>query len=183
MSCKASEGISNSCSALLKVGGLDKTFWIGYKSELDTQISLSQTADIRSLDFGSYGGLRRFDGRKFSHSFSDPLVVAQGGNKSYSHILNAKLLADTTADDVTLQQLALGDDLFAVVQDNNQQFFILGAGNGLSATADARDTGTTGESDISNNITLTGSETTKALRFSLEAGYQATLDYLVSREV
>jgi hypothetical protein len=182
-SCKADSGITNTCADLLKVGGLDKTFWVGYKSELDTQISLSQTTDVRTLDFGSYGGLRRFDGQKFSHSYSSPLAVASGGNRSYTHTFNGKVISGSTADDVILQNLALGDDIFVVVQDNNRQFFILGAGNGLSASAGNRDTGTTGESDTSDTITLSGSETTLPLRFSHEAGYQATLDYLESREV
>lgn len=183
MSCKADSGIENLCSSLLKVGGLDKDLWILYKSELDTQISLAQTDKIRTLDFGSYGGLRKFSGRKFSHSFSVALATAQGGNKSYTHTLNMKLLADSTDDDVVLQNLALGDDIIAIVQDNNQEFFILGAGNGLSANSDDSTSGTTGDSDTSNNVVLVGSEKTKALRFELLAGYQATLDYLESMEV
>jgi hypothetical protein len=183
MSCKATSGIESSCEDVLFVGGAGKTFWVGYKSELDTQISTAQAADIRTLDFGSYGGLRRFDGRKFAHTFGDTLTVAQGGNKSYTHSFTGKLLSKSTANDVTLQDLALGDDLFVIVQDNNEQFFILGASNGLSATAAEQTSGQTGDADTSDTITLTGSEKTKKLRFSLEAGYQATLDYIEGMEV
>ena len=106
MACKTPSGIENTCEDVLFVGGAGKTFWVGYKSELDTQISTSQTTDIRTLDFGSYGGIRRFDGRKFSHTFGDSLSVAQGGNKSFVHTLVAKLLSKSTEDDVVLQQLA-----------------------------------------------------------------------------
>lgn len=183
MSCKVSTGISNSCADLLRVGGADKTFWVGYLSDLDTQIALSQTADVNTIDFAAYGGLYRFDGNKFSHSFGSELTVAQGGNKSYKHTFSAKLLSNSTADDVELQNLALGDDIFVVVQDNNRNFFILGAGNGLSATADVQNSGQTGDSDTSDTVTLEGQELTKPIRFALQAGYQATLDYLESREV
>lgn len=183
MSCKVSTGITNTCADLLRVGGADKTFWVGYKSDLDTQLSLSQSGDITTLDFGSYGGLYRFDGNKFSHSFGSELSVAAGGNKSYKHSFVAKLLSGSTADDVELQQLALGDDIFVVVPDNNQKFFILGAGNGLSAVSDVQNSGQTGDSDQSDTVTLEGQELTKPLRFQLLAGYQATLDYLESREV
>jgi hypothetical protein len=183
MPCKISEGISNGCEDLLRVGGMDKTFWVGYKSDLDTQISLAQAADINALDFGAYGGLYRFDGQKFSHTFGDELSVAQGGNKSYIHSVVVKLLSNTTEDDKTLQDLNLGNDIFVVVQDNNQKFFILGAGNGLSSTASVQNSGQTGDSDTSDTITLSGQEKTKKLRFSLGAGYQATLDYLESREI
>jgi hypothetical protein len=162
---------------------MDKTFWIGYLSELDTQISLDQAADINAFDFGSYGGLRRFDGNKFSHSFGDELQVAGGGNKSYKHTLSVKLLPNSTADDVILQNLNLGTDIFAVVQDNNRNFFVLGAGNGLSVESDSNNSGETGDSDTRDTVVMTGSEKTKKLRFALEGGYQATLDYLESMEI
>lgn len=181
--CKISQGVSNGCQDLLRVGGMDKTFWVGYKSDLDTQISLDQNADINALDFGAYGGLYRFDGQKFSHTFGDELVIAQGGNRSYTHTVVVKMLSNSTEDDVTIQNLNLGNDIFIIVQDNNQKFFILGAGNGLSSTADVQNSGQTGDSDTSDTITLSGQERTKKLRFSRGAGYQATLDYLESMEI
>lgn len=182
--CRATSGFTSACADLLRVGGLDRTFWIGYKSQLDTQISLSQTADIGTLDFGSYGGLLRFDGNKFSHSFTDDLQVASGsGNRSYKHTLSVKLLPNSTADDVILQQINLGQDMFAVVQDNNRNFFILGAGNGLSSESNVRTTGETADSDTRNTLVLSGSETTMALRFSTGGGYDATLAYLVGMEL
>lgn len=183
MSCKVTTGISNTCADLLRVGGADKTFWVGYLSDLDTQIALTQTTDVRTLDFGSYGGLYRFDGNKFSHAFGSELTVAGGGNKSYKHSFVGKLLSNSTADDVELQQLALGDDIFIIAPDNNRTFFILGAGNGLSAVTDPQNSGQTGDSDTTHTVTLEGQELTLPLRFELLAGYQATLDYLESREV
>lgn len=183
MACKITQGIENTCEDVLGVGGMDPTFWIGYKSDLDTQISLAQTADISQLDFGAYGGLYRFDGQKFQHSFGDELVVSAGGNKSYLHSLVVKLLTKTTEDDVTLQELNLGNDIFAIVQDNNQKFFILGAGSGLSSVSDTQNSGQTGDSDTTNTVTLQGSERTKKLRFSLGAGYSSTLAYLESMEI
>jgi hypothetical protein len=182
--CRATSGFTNSCTDLLRVGGLDRTFWLFYLSQLDTQISLSQTADISQLDFGSYGGLLRFDGNKFSHSWGDELQVASGsGNKSYKHTLTAKLLPGSTADDVIMQQINLGTDIGAIVRDNNRQFFIIGAGNGLSADTNARNSGETADSDTRNTLTLSGSETTMALRFMLGAGFNATLAYLENLEL
>jgi len=182
--CRATSGFTSSCTDLLRVGGLDRTFWLGYISQLDTKISLLQTADIGTLDFGSYGGLLRFDGNKFAHSFSDELQVAGGsGNRSYKHTLTAKLLPNTTADDVIMQQINLGQDMFAIVQDNNRNFFILGAGNGLSSESNARNSGETSDSDTRNAIVLSGSEVTVALRFSTGGGYDNTLAYLTGLEL
>jgi len=182
-SCKITSGISNGCSDLLRVGGLDKTFWLFHKSELDTQIALTQGADINTLDFGAYGGLKRFDGQKFSHQFTSPLVVANTGNRSYAPTVTIKILVGTTAQDVQIQNLNLAQDIVAIVQDNNQNFFIIGAGNGLYVTQDDHGSGQTGDADQTDTIVLTGAELTRPLRFRLAGGYQATLDYLVSREI
>jgi len=183
MSCKASDGLTFTCADLLKVGGVSPTFWVGYLSELDTQFSLAQTADLNTMDFGSYGGLRRFEGNKFSHSAGFTLVEAAGGNKSYTHTVTVKVVSDSTADDVILQDLTLGNDIFVVVQDNNRNFLIYGAGNGMRVSANAQNSGVTGDSDTTNQITLEGQELTFPLRFALGGGYQATLDYIEGREL
>lgn len=174
MSCKATSGLSFTCEDLLKVGGVYPTFYLGYRSELATKFSLAQSADISTISFKAYGGLRRFEGNKFAHQAVSTLQVGSGGTKSYQQTFTARLTADSTADDVTLQALALGNDIFIIYQDNNQVFKILGAGAGLSATEGTQDTGQTGESDTSDVITLTGQEKTKPLRFMLGSGYSAT---------
>jgi hypothetical protein len=178
LNCKVNQGIDALCEDILGVGGASPRFWVGHKSELDTQISLAQTGPITALDFGAYGFLRRFEGQKYSHQFGDEAVTGSGGNKSWTHTLIAKLLPKTTADDVAIQQMQLAQDMFVIVEDNNQKFFILGAGNGMTGTANTQNSGTTADSDTTDTITLTGSERTKKLRFELPGGYQATLNYL-----
>lgn len=183
MACKITQGIDETCEDQLSVGGADQTFWVGYLSDLDTAFSLAQTADISQLDFGAYGGLYRFDGKKFQHQFGSELVVSAGGNKSYTHTAIVKLLADSTADDKTLQNLNLGNDIFIIYQTNNNVFKILGPGKGLTSTADVENTGQTGDADTTDTVTLTGSERVKPLRFSLAGGYSATLAYIESFEL
>lgn len=180
MACKITTGLAFSCADQVGVGGVYPDFWVGYLSELDTQFSLAQTADINAIDFGSYGGLRKFSGNKFWHQASTELQIAQGsGNRSYKQTFVAKLLADSTVDDVTLQTLSLGNDIFIVYADNNRQFFILGAGSGLSAESDTVSTGQTGDADTTDTVTLSGSEKTRPLRFNRN-GYDASLLYLNS---
>ncbi len=182
MACQIENGLTTDCSDLLRVGGLGRTFWVTYKSMLDTQISLAQTADVSSLDFGSYGGFQRFDGNKFSHSFTTETQRATGGNVSFKQSFTAKVLSNSTADDVVLQDLALGEDIIVFVEDNNQNFYILGAGNGLSLEAGTQTSGETGDSDNRDTITLSGQEKTRPIRFAL-ATYQQTLDYIESFEL
>lgn len=183
MPCKITSGTTFDCTDLQKVGGVAPAFYVGYLSELATKFSLTQSGDIGTISFAAYGGLRKFEGNKFAHQFSHELAVGQGGTKSYTHTFEAHLSADSTADDLTLQNLALGTDIFIIAQDNNQVFYILGAGNGLSASAGTRATGQTGDSDTSDIITLTGSEKTKPLRFALGSGYSATISYLDARVI
>jgi hypothetical protein len=182
-SCKAESGLTTSCEDLLRVGGLAKTFWVGYLSELDTQISLAQAADVNALDFGSYGGLRRFDGIKFSHSAGYEVQRAAGGTISYKHSVSVKLLSDSTADDVILQDLSLGQDIFVIAEDNNRDFFIFGAGNGLTVESGAQNSGETGDADARVTMVFSGQEKTLPIRFEVAGSYQATVNYIQSFEV
>ena len=182
--CKVSAGIGNDCTSRLKASGLGKNFWLGYKSYLDTQISQSQTADINQLDFGSYGGLYLMEGSKFSHDYSWEAKFSSGGNVSFDHIFNWKLMPDTTADDLNLQKMLIGDDIFIIVETPNQEFFILGSGQGMAATAATGGSGgKESGGDTADSGTLTANEKNKPLRFALGGGYQATLDYLTSRQL
>jgi hypothetical protein len=184
MGCKVTAGITNACADLLKVSGLGKNFWVGYKSDLDTQISIAQTADISTLDFGSYGGLYKFEGSKFAHDYTYELAVASGGNKSWNQTFNAKVVSGSTTEDVQLQNLALGDDIFIIVETLNRTFLILGAANGLTANAGSGGSGgKEAGGDTADVLTLAGNEPTLPLRFALGGGYQATLDYITSRQV
>lgn len=184
MGCKVTDGFGNSCTDRLKVSGLGKKFWILYKEDLDTQISLAQTADINTLDFGAYGGLYAFDGSKFAHDYTWEEAVASGGNISINQTLNVKLSPSSTAEDVILQSLLQGDDIVAIVEDLNREFLILGAGNGLTSTAASGGSGgkETG-GDTAASITLSGNEKTLPLRFALGGGYDATLAYLEGFEL
>jgi len=182
MACQIENGLTTTCEDLLRVGGLGRTFWVTYKALLDTQFSLTQTADISTIDFGSYGGFQRFDGNKYSHSFTTETQRATGGNISFKQSFSAKVLAGSTADDVVLQTLALGEDIIIFAEDNNQNFYIIGAGNGLSLESGTQTSGETGDSDNRDTLVLSGQEKTRPLRFAL-ATYQQTLDYIESFEL
>lgn len=183
MGCKVSSGIDNDCLSRLKGSGLNKTFWVGYKQDLDTQISTAQTADISQLDFAAYVGLWRFDGNKFSHDYTWEEVVGAGGNISFNQSFNWKLIPDSTADDATILDLLVGDDIFIIVEDLNKKFFILGAANGLASSAASGGSGgkeTGGDTAVIG--TLSGNEPTQPLRFELGGGYDATLAYIQNLE-
>lgn len=183
MACKTDSGLEFDCSNLLSVGGVQPTIWYGYLSELDTSFSLTLTGDISQIDFGPYGGLRRLEGNKFWHSAGYEQVEAAGGNKSYTHTVNVKVIADSTEDDATLHTMSLGNDLFFLVPDNNRVIKIYMPGAGAKSTVNLQNTGQAGDSDTTNQLTFVGSELVPPLRFMRAAGYDNSIAYLESFEL
>lgn len=178
MACKAVYGISNVCGDLLFPGGADPVFYVGYLSDLGTQISLTQTGDIASLQFQAYRGLVKFEGPKFAHNFTYEVGRGPGGNIWYVHKAMVKLVALSTVDDVEAQRLTQASDAFIIYQNNNQQFKIMGAGRGLSAEAGPMGgTGTDANADVADTINLTGAEKTKPLNF-FATSYTNTISLL-----
>ena len=178
MSCKAVNGITQVCGDLLYPGGADKDFWIGYLSELGTRFSTTQTADISSIQFVAYAGLKKFEGAKMVHNFGSEFVVGAGGNVSFLHRATVKLITQSTADDVEVQRLLQATDAFLIYQNNNDQFFIMGAAKGLRGAAGTLQfTGVSSSDDVSDNVILEGAEKTKPLRFFVTSA-TATISYL-----
>ena len=179
MGCKAVYGITNVCADLLQASGVDKDFYVGYVSDLGTKISLTQTAAISSLSFVAYAGLVKFEGQKFSHSFSHELMVGAGGGISYKHMTSVKLMPLSTQDDVEIQRLSQAQDAFFVMQGNNEDFYIFGPSKGRRAVAGAlRTSGVAAGDDVTTTPAFEGNEKVLPLRFSLGTTTQAIINYL-----
>lgn len=184
MGCRVTAGVSNTCADLLKGSGLAKRFWATYNSMLDTPISLAQTADISSIDFGSYGGFYLFETGKFASDFTWNMVLASGGNKSFDQVFSTKLTPGSTTEDLNMQKLLIGDDIIIMAEDMNQEFYILGAGNGLTGSEGSGGSGgKESGGDLADVIVLKGNEKTKYLRFATAGGYTTTLAYIRSLEL
>lgn len=177
--CKVVTGINNVCSDLLQASGVDKDFWVGYVSDLGTRISLTQTGPISSLSFVAYTGLVKFEGQKYSHKGDRELLVAAGGSISYAHKVMVKLMTLNTTDDVELQRLTQAQDMFVIMQDNNEQFFIYGPSKGLQAVAGViSTTGVAAGEDTASTVNLLGTEKVLPLRFDRGSGVSANISYL-----
>ena len=123
------------------------------------------------------------EGNKFAHSAGYTMNEVAGGNKNYTHSVAVKVISDSTSDDVILQNFSLGNDLFIIIPDGNEQLFIFGAGAGLRVSANTQNTGQTGDSDTTYQVTFEGTEKTMPLRFAKAGGYSASLTYLASVEI
>jgi hypothetical protein len=177
--CKVVTGINNVCGDLLKASGVDKDFWAGYVSDLSVRFSLTQTGPIASIQFVPYNGLIKFEGQKFAHKFDTELVVAAGGGISYTHKAQVKLINQSTQDDVELQRLTQAQDMFIVMQDNNENLFIYAPSKGFNAAAGPLvTTGQAAGEDTSATVNLIGSEKVMPLRFTLGGTIAADIAYL-----
>lgn len=180
--CKVTNPVQLACGDLLYPGGADGVFYVGYISDLGIKLSNAQTSDISSLTFMAYAGLRKFEGAKFSHNFGSELAKGTGGNLSFTHRGTVKLITQSTADDVSMQQLAQATDAFIIYQNNNNQWMILGPTKGLQAApGPLQTTGVATGDDISDTLILEGAEKTKPLRFfaTSETVTQTLLDSYV----
>lgn len=177
--CKVINGIDNACADLLQASGVDKDFWVGYVSDLGTRISLTQSGPISSLSFVAYAGLVKFSGQKFAHKADAELMVAAGGSISYSHKAMVKLMALNTTDDVEIQRLTQAQDMFIIIQDNNESFFIFGPSKGMQAVAGPiKTTGQAAGEDTSNTVNFIGNEKVLPLRFDRGSGVSSNISYL-----
>jgi len=179
MACKPVYGITNVCSDLLQASGVAKDFYVFSVQDLGTSISLAQTGPISSLHFLAYQGLIKFEGQKYSHTFSHDLVKGAGGGISVLQRVMVSLMPLSTHDDVEVQRLTQGQDLAFIMQGNNEDFYILGASQGLSAVAGPmRTSGLNAGEDVSTHLTFEGNEKTVPLRFSLGTTTKAIISYL-----
>ncbi len=132
--CTITAGIDIICNDLRRTGGVAKNVWLFNIPNLRASIDVDSTTYITTIELNTYATLYRFEGAKFSHSATANLVKTDSGNVSFTHELIMKVFNTNPTDDQVLQDLTVAE-VGAIVQTNNDEFFIYGAGNGLSASA------------------------------------------------
>ena len=183
MSCGIGSGIGIACVDLKRVGGVNKRVWLFNIDDLRTGIDVTQSY-ITTLNLITYATLYKFEGAKYSHSAEAKLVRTEAGNVSWEHTVNLKINNTTYQEDAVLESLGVAE-VGAIVQTNNNEFLIYGAGNGLTCTEQKDPTGVKLGDDESTTVKLSGSESTLPKRLIIAAGTsgnitQQTLFYLNS---
>jgi hypothetical protein len=179
--CRVVNPVTLVCSDLLQASGVDKNFYVGYCSDLSIRFSLLQTAPIAAITFIPYNGLVRMEGAKFAHKFDSELMVAPGGNVSYTHKGMVKLMPSSTQDDVEIQRMTQAQDMFIVNVDNNENIFIYAPSKGFQAVAGPlRTTGQAAGEDVATTLNFISNEKVLPLRFTLGGTHAADITYLDS---
>lgn len=173
MSCTISSGVGINCNDLKRVAGLNKRLWIFNMEDLRTPIDVTQST-ITNINLNAYALLYKFEGQKFAHSAGVKLVRTDSGNISFEHSVNLKVNNTTSSEDAVIEALATAE-VGAIVQSNNNEFFIFGAGNGLTMMEMEDNTGQKQGDEEVTVIKLVGTETTLAKRFARPAGAQGSI--------
>lgn len=174
--CLITSGFDVSCESLKRVSGIKKV-WLFNLSALRVAIDPNGTGYITSLEFTGYDGLYLFDSRKYSHQFTSTLTIGDGGNASWTQELVLRLFNDTPTEDQALSDLAVAE-VGAIIQTNNGEFLVAGAGNGLTGTAGTVGTGRNVGEDTAATMTLTGAETQVWRRLLRNGNFADTLAYV-----
>lgn len=181
MACSITSGIGLSCSDLRRSAGVNKRVWLFNMDDLRTPIDVSQTF-LTNLNFNTYASIFKFEGVKYSHSAEAKMLRTDSGNVSYEHTVTLKINNTTYQEDQILEQIGIAE-VGAIIQSNNKEFFIYGAGNGLTCTEQTDPTGIKANDDEMTSVIFKGTETTlpKRLIMPISAqgdSFQSTLYYL-----
>ena len=159
MGCQITSGIAIDCNSLKRVGGLNKELWLFNISDLRVPIAALTSGFVTSIPLLVYRTLYKIEGNKYSHSFEINEQRSEEGNVQWEHKLMIKVVNTTPGEDQVLEDLATGE-FGAVVRTNNNDFFILGAQNGLTSTEAQLLSGKNSGDSSATSVTLTGNEAT-----------------------
>lgn len=159
-------GINPGCAALQKLGGLNKRVYLLDKANLASYTIDGTSKMLTTIVMESTTKLYKFISKdNAKQAYKADLVVGANVNV-WNHVLDMVLYADTQLELNAVRDLCRSSELYAIVQRNSGEFFILGldieSGNlaepegGLMATAGTMSSGITLQDDTSIKISLSG---------------------------
>lgn len=181
MGCNISSSVALICSDQQQAAGVARRVWLGNIDDLqDTKYTLDGSSYVTAINFDTYKGLYTYTGPKNSHVAESNGQIEEGANKFFLHRLLIKIFSSDPTDDTAIENL-LNANMFAVVEDNNEQFFIYGGYAGMEVIEITRSTqAKTG--DTAFNIQMEGQEKSLPLRV-LSTDYATTKALLEGYEV
>jgi hypothetical protein len=187
MGCAAlSKGVQASCTAIKKVGGVNKRVYLGLLEDLET-VTFGTGNIVTALNFKDTKGLVTYEGRKEKNNAG--VEIERGENVNLrNHTVNLAVYYETAAQLTTLDDLIETEGLFAIIESNAGVLEIYGMNKtgsvdsyGLVASG-SKNTGTVMQDSTAFNLTLTGGHTNLELYYNpgtALATNLAALDLLV----
>ena len=164
------DSLDPTCSALKKLGGVNKRVYIGQLSQLSSYSQDPTTKDITTITMGACGStaymLKKFVGKKFKHNGTYEVVVGENVNTvNQSAIL--VLYHFTSRDKEKIEQLINAEDLFLIMENNAGQVEVWGIELGLNTSAGSGGTGALLNDPTAFTITLSGEQSTLSRIFNV----------------
>lgn len=155
------EGITASCEALNKVGGVNKRVYIGQLSQLDgyTKNVSGEIETITMADdaSGNPYTLKKFTGKKNKNNGTYELTAGENVN-TFNTSAILEVFHYTQAEREALVALINADDVFVIMQTDAGQVEAFGIDEGLNASAGTGGTGVNLQDKTSFNLTLSGEQ-------------------------
>ena len=180
--CKLLYSVDLACGDTLIAAGLDGRVFAGYVQDLASPFSKTLAADITSVQFTAYNGLKRLEGVKYAHLAVIEGQVGAGGNVSLIHRLTLKLITNSTQDDAQILRLMQATDIFFFVKDAQDSYKIIGPSGMKYAAGQLQSLGQAATDDLSDTLIFESTEIVKPLRFA-PTGVTDITGYLNARVV
>lgn len=183
MSCEIAGGIDLLCSDQRQAAGVNRRLWLFNIDDLaDSAYTIDVNGYVTAISFDTYGGLYKFVGAKNSHNFESNSIGEEGSNKFFNHRGLIKLFSSDPTDDGIIESLLISN-VGAIVEDNNQNFFIYAPYQGMEVLPDGITKATQQKTgDTSFSIQMEGQEKGLPLRV-LATDYATTKALLEGYEV
>lgn len=181
---KLTAGLDASCDALDKIGGVDKTLYVGNLDEITFTTNGAGYIDTVVLETSPSASLYKFTGKTKKNNSTVELVVGENTN-TWKQAVIAKLYYFFPAERAAIDALVNADDLVFFIQTESGLFEVYGWSKGVRAEAATGANGILIQDDTSLTVTISGEE--KELPKVLQVGaalpgeddyIQEQIDYL-----
>ena len=160
-SCYSLTSYDIGCKLQEAGAGLKRRIYIGLVSDLDeeTPFSYNGNGDVSSINFQSYCGFVKFTGLKDGNNGTVDIQRTEDGNPFYPMNVVLRLFDITTDDKTFLSNIAISEDIFAVVETNSGRCEVIGGTEGLTVESAPRSFGQTPQDSSARILTLSGDQT------------------------
>ena len=176
-------GSNPSCAAIKKPGGVKKRIWIGLKSEISGYTRNGGTDDIETISMAMNGSipytLKKFISKRDKINVQFPAVIGENV-VTYNHQVSTPVFYSTTQELNNLEVLMSSEEVFVIVEGNDEKLMVLGIKEGMKASAGEGGLGVLVNDNTAYNITLAGEQTElpKYFNISTSATLAQNIAYL-----
>lgn len=152
------DGLSPSCEAIKKVGGVKKRVWITQLDKFNYSTDVDGYVSEISMLGSPANTMKQFVGKKEKNKADNELQIGENVNTMKQNV-DLTLYYYTPAERTALVGLAKAEDVVVFIETNAGQIEVYGIDNGLNASKGTGSTGHKLNDSQGFMLSLTGEET------------------------